>query len=50
VAYLEAKPVFTAGASLRINLFGALIVEPYYAFPLVKGTRGVFGLNLLPGW
>jgi hypothetical protein len=50
VAFPQAKPVFTAGASMRINLFGALIVEPYYAFPLVKGTRGVFGLNLLPGW
>lgn len=50
VAFPEVKPIFTAGASLRINLFGALIVEPYYAFPLVEGTRGVFGLNLLPGW
>lgn len=50
VAFPEVKPVFTAGASLRINLFGALVVEPYYAFPLVEGTRGVFGLNLLPGW
>lgn len=50
VAYPQVKPIFTAGASLRINLFGALIVEPYYAVPLVKNTRGVFGLNLIPGW
>lgn len=50
VAFPEVKPIFTAGASLRVNLFGALVVEPYYAFPLVKGTRGVFGLNLIPGW
>lgn len=49
-AFPKATPIFTAGASLRINLFGALIVEPFYAFPLVKGTRGVFGLNFLPGW
>ena len=50
VAFPQAKPVFTAGASLRVNLFGALVVEPFYAFPLVKGTKGVFGLNLIPGW
>jgi Tol biopolymer transport system component len=49
---LEAfsRPLITAGASLRINLFGALIVEPYYAFPILGETRGIFGLNLLPGW
>jgi Tol biopolymer transport system component len=47
---LEAKPFFSAGASVRINLFGALILEPYYAFPLMKDTRGVFGLNIQPGW
>ena len=48
----ERIPVFSAGASLRINLFGALVVEPYYAFPFQnKGYRaGVFGVNFLPGW
>lgn len=45
-----ARPLMTAGASLRVNLFGALIIEPYYAFPLLGETRGIFGLNLLPGW
>lgn len=49
-AYNAAKPVFSAGVSLRLNLFGALIVEPYYAWPLVKGTKAVFGINLIPGW
>ncbi|PSR12556.1 MAG: hypothetical protein DA408_13090 [Bacteroidetes bacterium] len=49
-AYGQAKPIFTAGISTRINLFGALIIEPYYAFPLVKNTRGSFGINLIPGW
>ncbi|MCB9284754.1 MAG: PD40 domain-containing protein [Lewinellaceae bacterium] len=43
-------PIFSAGASLRINLFGALILEPYYAFPLMKNTKGVFGINFTPGW
>lgn len=46
----QVEPVFSAGASLRVNLFGALIVEPYYAIPLQKETRGVWGLNLTPGW
>lgn len=50
VAFPQAKPVFTAGASVRVNLFGALIVEPYYAFPFVKNSQGVFGVNLIPGW
>ena len=49
-AYHQAKPVFSAGVSLRVNLFGALIVEPYYAWPLVKDTKAVFGVNLIPGW
>lgn len=45
-------PIFSTGLSLRVNLFGAMILEPYYAFPFqrdgIKG--GVFGLNFLPGW
>ncbi len=46
----EARPIFTAGVSVRVNLFGALILEPYYAVPLLKETKGVFGLNIVPGW
>ncbi|MDV7395546.1 BamA/TamA family outer membrane protein, partial [Arthrospira platensis SPKY1] len=46
----KSEPIFSAGASLRINLFGALILEPYYAVPLMKETRGVFGVNFTPGW
>ncbi|MCB0644532.1 MAG: BamA/TamA family outer membrane protein, partial [Phaeodactylibacter sp.] len=45
-----AQPLFSAGASMRLNLFGAMVLEPYYAFPLLKNTRGVFGLNIIPGW
>ncbi len=44
------KAVFSAGVSLRINLFGAMILEPYYAYPLMKESKGVFGLNIIPGW
>ncbi len=45
-------PFFSTGPSLRINLFGALILEPYLAFPFhTKGIKeGVWGLNFLPGW
>jgi len=46
----QPQPLFSAGASLRVNVFGALILEPYYAFPLLEETRGVFGLNIVPGW
>lgn len=47
---LGASPIFSTGVSLRVNLFGALIVEPFYAFPLQKDTGGSFGLNLVPAW
>lgn len=42
--------VTSAGISLRINLFGALILEPYYARTLSRGDKFRFGLNLIPGW
>lgn len=48
--YLDAVPVFSTGVSLRINLFGALILEPYYAYPILKDSKGSFGINLIPGW
>lgn len=45
-------PVFSTGASVRLNLFGALILEPFVAFPFqTEGlTRAVTGLNFIPGW
>lgn len=45
-------PFVTAGLSARMNLFNAVILEAYYAFPW-RGDhfgRGVFGLNFVPGW
>ncbi len=47
------KPISSAGISLRINVLGALILEPYYAFPISfpkEDRKWVFGLNFLPGW
>lgn len=45
-------PIFSAGVSMRINLFGAMILEPYYAVPFVSSRTkfGTFGLNFMPGW
>lgn len=45
-------PVVSAGVSVRVNLFGAMIIEPYYAVPFVKSRTkfGTFGLNFMPGW
>ena len=42
--------VMTTGVNLRVNLFGAIIIEPYYALPLLKGAKPAFGINLVPGW
>lgn len=49
---LKRYPYFSMGPSLRINVFGALILEPFFAFPFQTGglSKGVWGLNFLPGW
>lgn len=47
------KPVISVGASVRINLFGALILEPFYAYPISakkEARRWYWGLNIVPGW
>lgn len=45
-------PVASFGMALRLNLFGYLVLEPFYAVPLHSGKlqKGSFGLNLTPGW
>ncbi len=44
-------PIFSTGISSRINLFGQIIIQPYYAFPLsLKTGRGYFGINFFPGF
>lgn len=50
---VKHQPVFSVGASMRFNLFGMLILEPFYAMPLsVKkdARRFYWGLNIVPGW
>jgi len=46
----SAEIVSSIGVALRVNLFGALIVEPHYAWPLKQGVGGTFGINIVPGW
>lgn len=48
----DSKIISSFGISTRINLFGQIILEPYYAFPLQleNNSKGVFGLNFVPGW
>ncbi|HOU03203.1 MAG TPA: hypothetical protein PK719_03665 [Bacteroidales bacterium] len=50
--YKEKYPVFSTGVSMRVNLLGYLVIEPYYAFPLQNGgfKNGSFGINFTPGW
>ncbi len=49
---VEINPALamSTGISLRLNLFGAMIVEPYLAWQLVDGGKRTFGLNIVPGW
>jgi Tol biopolymer transport system component len=43
-------PVFSTGLSLRINLFGYAILEPYIAMPLqIKEVPYVFGFSISGG-
>ncbi|GAB5551686.1 MAG: basic secretory protein-like protein [Saprospiraceae bacterium] len=48
--FSDATPVFSVGVSVRANVFGALVVEPYLAKPLFDGAPVAFGLNIIPGW
>lgn len=48
----QRTPFVSTGLSLRINLFGMLVLEPYYAIPLQLGgfESANWGINFLPGW
>jgi hypothetical protein len=48
----ESKLVLSSGISLRVNVFGYLILEPFYAVPWQNGgfKNANFGLNFVPGW
>jgi Tol biopolymer transport system component len=48
----QRVPATSAGISLRVNMFGAFILEPYFAFPFNRTdiSKPVFGLGFTPGW
>lgn len=46
----DPKPIMSTGVSLRVNLFGAFVLEPYLAKPLQSTSGWTFGLNFVPGW
>ena len=44
-------PVVSTGLSARFNLFGAAVLEAYYALPFQRPGRGAhWGFQLQPGW
>ncbi len=45
-------PVGSTGLSLRVNVLGYIVVEPFYALPIHSGgfKKGGFGFNLVPAW
>lgn len=48
---IERIPVASAGASLRLNLGGRLIVEVFRAIPFQRPEKsGVWGFQISPGW
>lgn len=47
----DRVPVASAGVATRSNIFGALVIEIFYAYPFQRPERGAhFGVNLMPGW
>lgn len=49
---IDRAPSMSIGASLRVNMFGYFVIEPYFAVPFSRKDvkTGVFGLNFAPGW
>ncbi len=48
----ERVPAMSAGLSLRVNVFGYFILEPYVAYPFQRTdvSGPVLGLTFAPGW
>lgn len=47
---IKPKALMSTGIAMRVNLFGAFIIEPFYAKPLVGDGGWNFGVNFIPGW
>ncbi len=48
----RGKFLLSTGVSMRVNLFGQLIMEPYFAIPWQRTdiSLGTWGINFTPGW
>lgn len=47
----ERIPGFSTGATARINLMGALIIQVHYVYPFVWPEKGWhWAFTLSPGW
>jgi len=49
---LQRVPALSTGVSVRVNVLGAFVLEPYLAWPFNRTdiTKPVFGLGFTPGW
>jgi hypothetical protein len=47
---VRRTPVASTGIAVRINLFGSIILEPYWAYAFQRAEPSFFGLRLQPGW
>jgi len=48
----QRVPATSAGVSVRVNIFGYFVLEPYLAYPFNRTdiAKPVFGLGFTPGW
>lgn len=48
----QRVPALSAGISVRVNIFGYFVLEPYFAVPFNRTdvNKPVFGLGFTPGW
>jgi len=47
----DRVPVVSTGVTARVNLFGYMVLEAYYAYPFQRPLKGAhFGFQLVPGW
>jgi hypothetical protein len=48
----QRVPATSAGISVRVNVFGYFVLEPYWAIPFNRTdvSKPVFGLGFTPGW
>jgi hypothetical protein len=51
-AFLDGtrKPVFSAGAGIRMNIFGYMIIELDYVYPFNRGRGGHLQFSFVPGF